>query len=87
MFSFLMTSLPAPRSFSDFWTALGNLLPLPPGPPPLTEPPRVAPQPLEEPLLLSLQQLLKPEQIHCDPAILSAYAGGYGYPRLHPPAE
>ncbi len=80
MFSFLLTSLPAPRSFSDFWAALGNLLPLPPGPPPPLEHPRVAPQPLEEPLLLSLQQLLKPEQIHYDPATLSAYAGGHCYP-------
>lgn len=79
MFSFLITSLPAPRSFSDFWAALGNLLPLSPDPPPPTEQARVAPQPLEKPLLFSLQQLLKPEQIRHDPATLSAYAGGRCY--------
>ncbi|MCD6344116.1 MAG: FAD-binding protein [Anaerolineae bacterium] len=80
MFSFLMTSPATSRSFSDFWTALGHFLPLSSDPPPPTEQPRGAPQPLEEPLLLSLQQILKPEQIRHDPDTLSAYAGGYGYP-------
>lgn len=69
----------AMRNFDDFWTALRQILQLPPTPPAARVP--AAPQalPLEEALQLSLHRIMDASRVHCDAETLGRYSGQNTY--------
>lgn len=69
-----------PQPFQALWQALSTFIPLPEVPPAPLPAPAIQLEPLEEPLLLSLQALLGENRVACSPELLHAHAGGETYP-------
>ncbi|MBN1261939.1 MAG: FAD-binding protein [Anaerolineae bacterium] len=78
-----MISIPAPhtalKNFDSFWQALQSLLALPPESPPAPHIPEPGDSSLEQPLQLSLQQLLGETKITYAPEDRRKYGEGMGY--------